>query len=162
VAATGRHIQLLLLVNDISLRSLNPGELGKVFSAFRAKPSTDFSPANVTSGGDAGPTSALANGGVARNWYTEDLRAASPVVHNPALMVAFAKISRENYLGKGPWGIHLQLFNRPTYNSSTAEPHHIYHDVLVSIDHDRHHCRTGDAQRSRSRLRNKRKPRQTS
>jgi len=74
----------------------------------------------------------------ARNWYAEDLRVASPVVHNPAIIAAFAKIPRENYLGAGPWRLHPRLFDRPAYTSPTAEPHHVYHDVMVSIDHDRH------------------------
>ena len=44
--------------------------------------------------------------------------------------------SREDYLGEGPWRIHPRQFDRPAYISATADPHHIYHDVLVSIDHD--------------------------
>lgn len=48
VAAAGQHIQLLLLVNDVSLRGLIPGELGKGFGFFHGKPSTAFSPMAVT------------------------------------------------------------------------------------------------------------------
>jgi protein-L-isoaspartate(D-aspartate) O-methyltransferase len=73
----------------------------------------------------------------ARNWFAEDLRVASPVVHNLAIIEAFAKIPREKYLGAGPWRIQPRLLDKPTYTSPTAEPHHIYHDVMVSIDHDR-------------------------
>jgi fumarylacetoacetate (FAA) hydrolase len=42
------HIQLLMLVNDVSLRNLIPGELGKGFGFFQAKPSSAFSPVAVT------------------------------------------------------------------------------------------------------------------
>lgn len=42
------HIRLLLLVNDVSLRNLIPGELAKGFGFFQSKPSTAFSPVAVT------------------------------------------------------------------------------------------------------------------
>ena len=42
------HIQLVMLVNDVSLRSLIPGELGKGFGFFQSKPSSAFSPVAVT------------------------------------------------------------------------------------------------------------------
>ncbi|WOT06371.1 fumarylacetoacetate hydrolase family protein [Shewanella youngdeokensis] len=43
-----QHIKLLMLVNDVSLRNLIPGELGKGFGFFQAKPSSSFSPVAVT------------------------------------------------------------------------------------------------------------------
>ena len=42
------HIRLLMLVNDVSLRNLIPGELVKGFGFFHGKPSTAFSPVAVT------------------------------------------------------------------------------------------------------------------
>lgn len=47
-ANAGQHIQLVMLVNDVSLRNLIPGELGKGFGFFQAKPSSAFSPVAVT------------------------------------------------------------------------------------------------------------------
>jgi len=44
----GKHIRLLMLVNDVSLRGLIPGELGKGFGFFQSKPSSAFSPVAVT------------------------------------------------------------------------------------------------------------------
>lgn len=44
----GGHIKLLMLVNDVSLRGLIPGELAKGFGFFQAKPSSAFSPVCVT------------------------------------------------------------------------------------------------------------------
>ena len=41
-------IRLVMLVNDVSLRNLIPGELAKGFGFFHAKPSTAFSPVAVT------------------------------------------------------------------------------------------------------------------
>ena len=42
------HIQLIMLVNDVSLRGLIPGELAKGFGFFQSKPSSAFSPIAVT------------------------------------------------------------------------------------------------------------------
>jgi fumarylacetoacetate (FAA) hydrolase len=42
------HIRLLMLVNDVSLRNLIPGELAKGFGFFQSKPATAFSPVAVT------------------------------------------------------------------------------------------------------------------
>jgi fumarylacetoacetate (FAA) hydrolase len=44
----GRHIKLLMLVNDVSLRNLIPGELAKGFGFFQSKTWTAFSPVAVT------------------------------------------------------------------------------------------------------------------
>ncbi|SME92880.1 fumarylacetoacetate (FAA) hydrolase [Tistlia consotensis] len=46
--AARRHIQLVMLCNDVSLRNLIPGELAKGFGFFQAKPSSAFSPVAVT------------------------------------------------------------------------------------------------------------------
>ena len=47
-ADAGQHIQLIMIVNDVSLRGLIPGELGKGFGFFQSKPSSAFSPVAVT------------------------------------------------------------------------------------------------------------------
>lgn len=73
----------------------------------------------------------------ARNWFAQDVRAAAPVHHNLAIVEAFAKVPREHYLGDGPWFIQPRMLDRPKYMSPTAEPHHVYHDVLVSFDQAR-------------------------
>lgn len=44
----GQQIRLVMLVNDVSLRNLIPGELGKGFGFFQSKPSSAFSPVCVT------------------------------------------------------------------------------------------------------------------
>ncbi|MDP3534542.1 MAG: fumarylacetoacetate hydrolase family protein, partial [Halomonas sp.] len=43
-----KHIKLVMLVNDVSLRGLIPGELAKGFGFFQAKPASSFSPIAVT------------------------------------------------------------------------------------------------------------------
>ena len=47
-AEAAKHIRLLMLVNDVSLRNLIPNELAKGFGFFHGKPSTAFSPVAVT------------------------------------------------------------------------------------------------------------------
>ncbi len=47
-ADAASHIQLILLVNDVSLRNLIPGELAKGFGFFHGKPSSAFSPVAIT------------------------------------------------------------------------------------------------------------------
>ena len=42
------HVQLIMLVNDVSLRNLIPAELAKGFGFFQSKPSSAFSPVAVT------------------------------------------------------------------------------------------------------------------
>jgi len=41
-------VRLIMLVNDVSLRALIPGELGKGFGFFQSKPSSAFSPVALT------------------------------------------------------------------------------------------------------------------
>jgi fumarylacetoacetate (FAA) hydrolase len=47
-AGARRHVQLVMLVNDWSLRNLIPGELAKGFGFYQSKPATAFSPVAVT------------------------------------------------------------------------------------------------------------------
>ena len=43
-----QHIKLVAPVNDVSLRNLIPGELGKQFGFYQSKPQTSFTPVAVT------------------------------------------------------------------------------------------------------------------
>ncbi len=47
-AATLAHVALLMLVNDVSLRHLVPGELAKGFGFYQSKPASAFSPVAIT------------------------------------------------------------------------------------------------------------------
>jgi fumarylacetoacetate (FAA) hydrolase len=44
-----KHVKLLMLVNDVSLRNLIPAELAKNFGFFQSKPASAFSPVAITS-----------------------------------------------------------------------------------------------------------------
>ncbi len=46
--AAGAHVVLFVLVNDVSLRNLIPGELAKGFGFYQSKPATAFAPVAVT------------------------------------------------------------------------------------------------------------------
>ena len=46
--AAAEHIKLLVLINDVSLRNLIPGELAKGFGFVQGKPASTFSPVAVT------------------------------------------------------------------------------------------------------------------
>lgn len=48
VEQAAKHIKLIMLVNDVSLRALIPAELGKGFGFFQSKPSSAFSPVAAT------------------------------------------------------------------------------------------------------------------
>ena len=47
-AQAAERIRLVMLVNDVSLRGLIPGELAKGFGFFQSKPASSFSPVAVT------------------------------------------------------------------------------------------------------------------
>ncbi|MEI9888570.1 MAG: fumarylacetoacetate hydrolase family protein [Rhizomicrobium sp.] len=47
-ADAAKHIKLVMLVNDVSLRNLIPAELAKNFGFFQSKPASAFSPVAVT------------------------------------------------------------------------------------------------------------------
>ncbi|HEX8951293.1 MAG TPA: fumarylacetoacetate hydrolase family protein [Polyangia bacterium] len=47
-ADAARHVKLVMLANDVTLRSLVPAELAKSFGFFQSKPATAFSPFAVT------------------------------------------------------------------------------------------------------------------
>ncbi|MFN3259731.1 MAG: protein-L-isoaspartate O-methyltransferase family protein [Pikeienuella sp.] len=70
----------------------------------------------------------------ARRRFAEDIRAAAPVVHDPRIVEAFARVEREQFLGDGPWMLHPRAFDRPPVASPSADPRHVYHDLLISID----------------------------
>lgn len=78
--------------------------------------------------------------GSIRRYYAEELRAVANL-QSDALVDAFAKVSREDFLGPGPWLIlnpfhSIDESNEASYYRETADadPKHLYHNVLVAID----------------------------
>ncbi len=76
--------------------------------------------------------------GAIRQAYAEELRAVSNLRSN-SLVRAFATVSRERFLGPGPWQIVAPVQpGGPTYRTTEdADPRHLYHNVLVAIDPER-------------------------
>ena len=72
---------------------------------------------------------------VARAYYAEELRAVANL-QSEALVKAFAKVARENFLGTGPWRI-FDLGSESYWTTKDADPRHLYHNVLVAIDEAR-------------------------
>ena len=75
-----------------------------------------------------------------RRFYAEEIGAVAGL-QTPGLIDAFAKVPREHFLGPGPWrigvsdmGAQLGVSYRLT---GDADPRHLYHNVLVSIDPER-------------------------
>jgi len=73
----------------------------------------------------------------ARRWFAEELRVTAPIRRNESVVDAFATVSRERFLGPGPW--RLLPFTRidDPYLTPDDDPSWVYHDVLVAIDHGR-------------------------
>ena len=71
----------------------------------------------------------------ARRRYVEDIRAREQI-SSPRLLRALAAVPRERFLNKGPWRIKGEAGGN--YRSTeSADPIHLYHDVLVAIDEKR-------------------------
>lgn len=72
-----------------------------------------------------------------RRWYAEDLGLRAPVRRNMNVVEAYAAVPRERFLGPGPWVIRPDIRPDDTFTTPDAEPHWLYHDVLVAIDLER-------------------------
>jgi protein-L-isoaspartate(D-aspartate) O-methyltransferase len=74
-----------------------------------------------------------------RNYYAEELRAVANL-QSESLVRAFAKVPRERFLGPGPWRILTPSEPGSVSYRTTedADPRHLYHNVLVAIDEERH------------------------
>jgi protein-L-isoaspartate(D-aspartate) O-methyltransferase len=71
-----------------------------------------------------------------RQFYAEEIRAVANI-RSEALVEAFAKVPREDFLGRGPWQIASPDMVTGLVNYRVTEdgdPRHLYHNVLVAID----------------------------
>ncbi|HEX2343777.1 MAG TPA: rRNA adenine N-6-methyltransferase family protein [Vicinamibacterales bacterium] len=84
----------------------------------------------------------VASADAIRQFYAEELLAVCNL-QSPALVRALAAVPRERFLGPGPWRIRgmdgMFMPGAPgTYRETPdADPRHLYHNVLVSIDPSR-------------------------
>ena len=77
---------------------------------------------------------------IRRQLYAEEVRAVGNI-QSEAVVRAFAKVPREQFLGPGPWKIlnpwyQIEASVQPIYyrNTPDSDPTHLYHNVLVGID----------------------------
>jgi protein-L-isoaspartate(D-aspartate) O-methyltransferase len=68
----------------------------------------------------------------ARRWFAEELRHTA-WVRSPAVVEAFATVKRERFAGPGPWRLLSPIRMTDYWTTETADPTHLYHDVLVAI-----------------------------
>jgi protein-L-isoaspartate(D-aspartate) O-methyltransferase len=70
-----------------------------------------------------------------RRFYAEEIGYAANV-QSLALLTAFARVPRENFLGPGPWRIASSDlgFGVAYANTEDADPRHLYHNVPVALD----------------------------
>lgn len=75
-----------------------------------------------------------------RGFYADEVRFAGNVA-SPELIIAFAKVPRERFLGSGPWeiasadarGLSALSAVQVSY-TSVNDPRHLYHNVVVALD----------------------------
>lgn len=80
-----------------------------------------------------------------RRFYAEEIRFAAKL-SSPALVEAYARVPRENFLGPPPWQVAspTQIATMMAGLASgsayveVSDPRDLYHDVLVAIDASRH------------------------
>jgi protein-L-isoaspartate(D-aspartate) O-methyltransferase len=72
----------------------------------------------------------------ARRWYAEELRFTARVASD-AVVAAFATVPREQFVGAGPWRIKSPMNMAEYWTTPDADPHHVYHDVLIALDETR-------------------------
>jgi protein-L-isoaspartate(D-aspartate) O-methyltransferase len=71
-----------------------------------------------------------------RQFYAEELRAVANL-QSERLVRAFAKVPREHFLGPGPWRV-FSPGSETDWSTKDADPRHLYHNLLVVIDAERH------------------------
>ena len=74
-----------------------------------------------------------------RRFYAEEI-AAVTAIRSRALIDAFAKVPREDFLGPGPWqigGLDMMAAQVKYCETEDADPCRIYHNLVVVIDRER-------------------------
>jgi protein-L-isoaspartate(D-aspartate) O-methyltransferase len=71
-----------------------------------------------------------------RRFYAEEIRVAAQV-QSPALVAAFARVPREEFLGPGPWriaSVDIGPSGAAYMTTDDADPRHVYHNVSIALD----------------------------
>ena len=72
-----------------------------------------------------------------RKVFAEDLKVIAKI-SNVSLVDAFARVRREDFVGPGPWQILPASLDQSYQFTPDADPRHLYQDVLVALDAERH------------------------
>jgi protein-L-isoaspartate(D-aspartate) O-methyltransferase len=72
----------------------------------------------------------------ARRWYAEELKFIARV-QSHLVTDAFANVPREHFSGPGPWRVLSPGRSLEYWTTESADPLHLYHNVLVAIDETR-------------------------
>ena len=75
-----------------------------------------------------------------RRFYAEEIRFSANIQNAAALVEAFARVPREDFLGPGPWKIaSVDIGGGGTIYIPTedSDPRHIYHNLPVALDSSR-------------------------
>jgi fumarylacetoacetate (FAA) hydrolase len=98
-AAAERHIKLIMLANDVSLRNLLPNEISKGLGLIQSKPATAFTPVAITPDSLAPSWSDCRLSCQVRSWINDKLlgspNAAIDSYFNFAQLIAYAARTRE-------------------------------------------------------------------
>jgi protein-L-isoaspartate(D-aspartate) O-methyltransferase len=71
-----------------------------------------------------------------RQFYAEEIRLSANII-SVALIEAFARVPRENFLGPGPWkiaSVDIGLGGTTYIQTPDADPRHVYHNLPVALD----------------------------
>lgn len=71
-----------------------------------------------------------------RRWYADEVRWASGI-SDARIISAFASVPRESFLPNGPWHFSTAMMAESYHTTPDAEPHHLYHNVMIGIDPER-------------------------
>jgi protein-L-isoaspartate(D-aspartate) O-methyltransferase len=68
-----------------------------------------------------------------RQWYAEEIR-WSAGISDEAIIEAFKRVPRENFLPGGPWLFSTAMMPEAFRRTPDADPNNLYHNVVVAID----------------------------
>ena len=72
-----------------------------------------------------------------KQYFADQVRVLAGLQNKPesdSVIAAFASVPREDYAGKGPWRIMSPLQTGIYQTTCDANPKHLYHSVLISLD----------------------------
>jgi protein-L-isoaspartate(D-aspartate) O-methyltransferase len=70
---------------------------------------------------------------VARQACAKELRFTA-YVRRPEVVVAFAAVPCERFVGPGPWRVRSPMGRAEYWTTDNADPRHVYHDALITLD----------------------------